>query len=81
MAALAGIGALPDTITDRAVMVPMRRRAPGEVVDRYRDRRDGGPLRELGARLGNGSARTSTSSATPSQTCPSRTAPPTRGNR
>ena len=52
MAALAGIGALPDTITDRAVVVPMRRRAPGEVVDRYRDRRDGAPLRELGARLG-----------------------------
>jgi Protein of unknown function (DUF3631) len=51
MAALAGIGALPDTITDRAVVVPMRRRAPGEVVDRYRDRRDGAPLRELGARL------------------------------
>ena len=52
MAGLAGIGALPDTITDRAVVVPMRRRAPGEVVDRYRDRRDGAPLRELGARLG-----------------------------
>lgn len=52
MAALAGIGTLPDTITDRAVTVKMRRRAPGEVVDRYRDRRDGAPLKELGARLG-----------------------------
>ena len=52
MAALAGIGALPDTITDRAVVVKMRRRAPGEVVDRYRDRRDGAPLKELGERLG-----------------------------
>ena len=52
MAALAGIGALPDTITDRAVVVPMRRRAPGEVVDRYRERRDGEPLRVLGERLG-----------------------------
>ena len=52
MAALAGIGALPDTITDRAVVVAMRRRAPGETVARYRDRRDGGPLRDLGARLG-----------------------------
>jgi hypothetical protein len=52
MAALAGIGALPDTITDRAVVVAMRRRAPGEVVDRYRDRRDGAPLKELGTRLG-----------------------------
>jgi hypothetical protein len=53
MAALAGIGNLPDTITDRAVTVPMRRRAPGEAVDRYRDRRDGAPLKELGARLGD----------------------------
>jgi PAP2 superfamily len=30
MAALAGIGAMPDTIEDRAVVVRMRRRAPGE---------------------------------------------------
>lgn len=52
LAALAGIGALPDTITDRAVVVKMRRRAPGEEVARWRDRRDGGPLRELGGRLG-----------------------------
>jgi len=52
MAALAGIGDLPDTITDRAVVVKMRRRAPGEVVDRYRDRRDGAPLKQLGVRLG-----------------------------
>jgi hypothetical protein len=52
MAALAGIGALPDTITDRAVVVKMRRRAPGEAVDRYRDRRDGAPLKELGTHLG-----------------------------
>lgn len=52
MAALAGIGSLPDTITDRAVVVKMRRRAPGEAVDRFRDRRDGQPLEELGTRLG-----------------------------
>ena len=52
LAALAGIGALPETITDRAVVVSMRRRAPGEVVARYRDRRDGDPLRELGGHLG-----------------------------
>ena len=32
MAALAGIGALPDTIMDRAVVIRMRRRAPGETV-------------------------------------------------
>ena len=30
MAALAGIGAMPDTIEDRAVVIRMRRRAPGE---------------------------------------------------
>lgn len=53
MAALAGIGSLPDTITDRAVVVRMRRRAPGEHVDRYRERRDGEPLRILGGRLGS----------------------------
>ena len=53
MAALAGIGSLPDTITDRAIVVPMRRRAPGEYVGRYRERRDGEPLRLLGERLGS----------------------------
>ena len=57
MAALAGIGDLPDTIADRAVRVKMRRRGPGEVVDRYRDRRDGAPLKQLGVRL-NGWVRT-----------------------
>ena len=31
MAALAGIGAMPDTIEDRAVVIKMRRRAPGEI--------------------------------------------------
>jgi hypothetical protein len=51
MAALAGIGALPDTIRDRAVVVAMRRRAPNEEVARYRDRRDGAPLKALGERL------------------------------
>ena len=34
--ALAGIGWLPDTITDRAVVVNMRRRAPGETIEQYR---------------------------------------------
>lgn len=52
MAAVAGIGARPDTITDRAVIITMRRRAPREDVARYRDRRDGDPLRELGVHLG-----------------------------
>jgi hypothetical protein len=53
MAALAGIGAMPDTIEDRAVIVRMRRRAPGEKVAPYRVRRDGPPLRDLGEQLTN----------------------------
>lgn len=40
MAALAGIGGLPDTITDRSVCVAMRRRKPGETVRPFRERRD-----------------------------------------
>ncbi|MFF0249584.1 DUF3631 domain-containing protein [Streptosporangium sandarakinum] len=47
MAALAGIGAMPDTIEDRAVVVRMRRRGPGETVAPYRHRRDRPPLRQL----------------------------------
>jgi hypothetical protein len=35
MAALAGIGAMPDTIEDRAVVIRMHRRAPGETVVRW----------------------------------------------
>jgi hypothetical protein len=37
-AALAAIGTLPDTILDRAVVVHMRRRAPGQPVRDYRER-------------------------------------------
>ncbi|MEV0942467.1 DUF3631 domain-containing protein [Micromonospora wenchangensis] len=51
MAALAGIGAMPDTIEDRAVVIRMRRRAPGEQVAPYRHRRDGPALRTLARTL------------------------------
>jgi hypothetical protein len=51
MALLAAIGELPDTIMDRAVVVRMRRRAPGERVDPYRTRRDAPPLNDLRNRL------------------------------
>ncbi|HEX5742010.1 MAG TPA: DUF3631 domain-containing protein [Pilimelia sp.] len=51
MAALAGIGHMPDTIEDRAVVVRMRRRRPGEKVSPYRARRDGPALRSLAERL------------------------------
>jgi hypothetical protein len=51
MAALAGIGAMPDTIEDRAVIVRMRRRAPNEKVSPYRHRRDRPGLRDLAEQL------------------------------
>ncbi len=51
MAALAGIGAMPDTIEDRAVVIRMRRRAPGETVAPYRHRRDRPGLTTLAGEL------------------------------
>lgn len=51
MAAIAGIGELPDTITDRAVNIRMRRRAPHETVQPFRTTRDALPLRALRDRL------------------------------
>jgi len=51
MAALAGIGAMPDTIEDRAVVIRMRRRAPGEQAVPYRHRRDRPGLHTLALRL------------------------------
>ncbi|WP_037841968.1 DUF3631 domain-containing protein [Streptomyces sp. NRRL F-5126] len=40
MAALAGIGDLPDTVMDRAVVIRMQRRKDGERVEQFRSRRD-----------------------------------------
>ncbi len=51
MAALAGIGRMPDTITDRAVNVRMRRRAQNEEVATFRSRRDGPLLAKMQKRL------------------------------
>jgi hypothetical protein len=51
MVALAGIGAMPDTIEDRAAVIRMRRRAPHELVQPYRVRRDGPALVQLRERL------------------------------
>jgi hypothetical protein len=42
---------MPDTIEDRAVVVRMRRRAPGETVAPYRVRRDRPALADLNERL------------------------------
>ncbi len=51
MAALAGIGDLPDTIMDRSVVVRMRRRAEGESVKPFRSRRDIPALHDLRDRI------------------------------
>jgi Protein of unknown function (DUF3631) len=51
MAALAGIGAMPDTIEDRAVVIRMRRRAAGETVAPFRHRRDRPALTALAFQL------------------------------
>jgi len=37
--ALAGIGDLPSTIADRSIRIEMKRRAPGETVERFRRRK------------------------------------------
>ncbi len=55
-AALAGIGKLPDTITDRAITVTMRRRTPHETVLPFRSRRDGPRLSQLRSQLAAWSA-------------------------
>jgi hypothetical protein len=51
MAALAGIGSMPATIEDRAVIIAMVRRKPGEVVRPFRTRRDAPRLHALRDRL------------------------------
>jgi hypothetical protein len=51
MAALAGIGDMPGTVEDRAVIVAMRRRGPGEQVTPFRRRRHAPELLDLRDRL------------------------------
>ncbi|STZ23928.1 putative prophage protein [Mycolicibacterium aichiense] len=51
MVALAGIGAMPDTITDRAINITMRRRTGSERVAQFRCRRDEPVLHRLRDRL------------------------------
>ena len=53
MACLAAIGdAIPDTVTDRAVNITMRRRLANEHVAQYREARDRPLIRETGDRVG-----------------------------
>jgi hypothetical protein len=49
--AVAGLGALPDTILTRAVVIRMRRRAPGEHVEPFRERIAGPSGRKLATAL------------------------------
>lgn len=49
--ALAGLGNLPDTITDRAIVVPMKKRTRAERVKPWRIRTSEPQARELGERL------------------------------
>lgn len=51
MAAIAGIGDLPDTIMDRSIVIRMRRRAEGETVSPYRTKRDSPALHEIRDRI------------------------------
>ncbi|MFD5397513.1 DUF3631 domain-containing protein [Streptomyces sp. NPDC127097] len=51
MAALAGIGDLPDTVMDRSVVIRMRRRADGEKVAHFRTVRDTPALHAIRDRL------------------------------
>ncbi len=52
MAVLAGIGDMPDTIEDRAIVITMRRRTAAEPVAKYRIRRDKGLVWKVGRKLG-----------------------------
>lgn len=49
--ALAGLDDLPDTLMTRSVLVRMRRRAPGEKVEPWRLRINGGEAHAIGDRL------------------------------
>lgn len=51
MAVIAGIGAMPDTIEDRAVIISLRRKAPNEHAAKYRIRRDKPNVAAAGERL------------------------------
>jgi hypothetical protein len=47
--AIAGIGKLPDTVADRSIPIVLKRRAPGEHVDRFRRRsvdKEAEPIRQ-----------------------------------
>jgi hypothetical protein len=81
MAALAGIGAMPDTIEDRAVVIRMRRRADGETVSRSATAATVPRSARSPTNYTTGCAQTSPRWSTRCRRCRSRTGRPTLGNR
>ena len=81
--ALAGLDDLPDTIMTRSVVVRMRRRAPDERVEPWRNRVNGPRPNDLRERLAAGPRAHGQRLPAPGPTCPpaSRTATPTSGRR
>ncbi|WP_336696661.1 DUF3631 domain-containing protein [Curtobacterium sp. USHLN213] len=63
--AMAGLGDIPDTVRARSVIVPMRRRAPGEVVEPYRERQNGSELAAVRSRLAAWTKRVSSKVGAP----------------
>jgi hypothetical protein len=51
MAVVAGIGSMPDTIEDRAVIITLRRKSPAERVAKFRLRKDKPKVTAIGDRL------------------------------
>jgi hypothetical protein len=51
MAVIAGIGSMPDTIEDRAVIITLRRKSPAERVAKFRLRKDKPKVTAVGDRL------------------------------
>jgi Protein of unknown function (DUF3631) len=49
--ALAGIGSLPDTLADRSIPIRLERRAPAQIVERFRERRERQRTEDLRERL------------------------------
>ncbi len=80
MAALAGIGTMPDTIEDRAVVIRMRRRAPGETVAPFRHRRDRPTLTTTAETLARWLSRHLAELEKAEPSMPWRTGPPTPGS-
>lgn len=66
---IAGIGRIPTTIEDRSITIQLRRKLPGETVERLRSIRRG-HIAELGRKAADGQRITWTACAMPTPSCP-----------